>query len=67
MKALRRGPWKLHFIGGPQQPDKAELYNVETDIAERFNVAERHPDRVAEMQQAIAAHKASFQPAPTQR
>ncbi|MBI4873301.1 MAG: sulfatase [Acidobacteria bacterium] len=67
LRALRRGPWKLHFTGGPKQPPKTELYQVETDIAERFNLAERHPDIVARMQEAIARHQASFEKAPTQR
>lgn len=62
---LRRGPWKLHLTG--QHGEKAELYQVEMDIAERFDVAAAHPDIVAQLQDAIQRHRASYQPAPAQR
>ena len=63
---MRRGPWKLHLTGNLDSP-KTELYQIETDISERFDVAAAHPDRVEEMKRAMAAHIASFQPAPTQK
>ena len=66
LRAMRRGPWKLHLTGDAASP-KVELYQIETDISERFNVAASHPERVEEMRKAMAAHTASFQPAPTQR
>ncbi len=43
LQALRRGPWKLQLASG--QP---ELFHLERDIGERFNVADDHPDIVAE-------------------
>lgn len=61
-RAIRRGPWKLHLVG-----ENWELYNVETDIAERFNVASSHFDIVTQLKEAIASHQASFTPAETQR
>ncbi|MCC7346212.1 MAG: sulfatase [Variibacter sp.] len=67
LRAMRRGPWKLHLVGGPKQPAKAELHNVETDIAERLDVAAAHPDRVVQMQEAMRRHQASFQPGPPQK
>lgn len=67
LRGMRRGPWKLILAGGPKQPEKLELYQVETDIAERFNVAAEHPDIVERMQAAMRSHEASFQPAPTQK
>jgi arylsulfatase len=66
LRAMRRGPWKLHLTGKPGAWQQ-ELYQVETDIAERFNVAASHPDRVAEMSKAMEEHRAGFTPAPTQR
>jgi arylsulfatase A-like enzyme len=66
LRAMRRGPWKLHLTGAAE-PWRAELYQVETDISERFNVAAAHPERVEEMRQAMERHSASFQPAPSQR
>jgi arylsulfatase A-like enzyme len=66
LRAMRRGSWKLHLTGNIESP-KTELYQIETDIAERFDVAAAHPDRVEEMKRAMAAHATSFQPAPTQK
>ncbi len=62
LRAIRRGPWKLHLVG-----ENWELYNVETDIAERFNVAAAHSGIVTQLKEAIATHQASFQHAETQR
>jgi arylsulfatase len=68
LRALRRGPWKLHIVSGPQAAaEKIELYNVETDIAERFDVSAAHPDRAAQMREAMRAHEAGFTPAPSQK
>lgn len=66
LHGMRRGPWKLRFPN-PAQPDKVELYHVESDVAERVNVAADHADLVAQMRAAIAAHQASFTPAASQR
>jgi len=63
---MRRGPWKLRFAN-PTQPERVELYHLESDFAERFNVAAQHADLVAQMRDAIATHQAGFQPAVTQR
>lgn len=63
LRGMRRGPWKLHVV----QPERLELYNVETDIGERFNVAAAHPELMAQMRDAMSTHQASFKPAPTQR
>jgi arylsulfatase A-like enzyme len=67
LRALRRGPWKLHITGGGQQPEQTGLYQVETDVAERFDVSAAHPDIVARMQEAMQQHQAGFTPAPVQR
>lgn len=66
LHGMRRGSWKLRFPN-PAQPEKVELYHLESDFAERFNVAAHHPDVVAQMRDAIATHRASFEPAVTQR
>jgi arylsulfatase len=64
LRAMRRGPWKLHLSGAE---DKPELYQIEQDISERFNVAAEHSATVTEMMEAMRRHQASFEPAPTQR
>lgn len=66
LAGVRRGPWKLHLAGKPDDP-QAELYNVETDIAERFNRAGAHPDIVSRMRDTMLSHQSSFTLAPTQR
>ncbi len=39
--AIRRGPWK-YIEAGPKNKGEAELYRVETDIAEQHNVIAEH-------------------------
>jgi arylsulfatase A-like enzyme len=65
LRGVRRGPWKLHLTGA--QAENTELYNVETDIAERLNLAEQNPRLVAELREAVRQHEASFTKAVTQR
>ena len=65
LRCLRRGPWKLVFTG--QDAATAELYQVETDVAERFNVAASHPEIVAQLQEAIRQHLAGIVPGLPQR
>ncbi len=63
--AYRKGPWKLHFVtegayGLP--PERREhpapqLYHLHRDPGERFDVASAHPEVVADMLAAVAAHQ----------
>ena len=70
--AYRKGPWKLHLVtegayGLPpkrQEHDSPQLYHLHRDPAERFNVASQHPEVVADMLAAVAAHKARVSVAP---
>jgi arylsulfatase A-like enzyme len=61
LEAVRRGPWKLAL--GPQSEARGtqekssdasapgvRLYNLDTDIGERNNVAAQHPDVVQQLQ-----------------
>ncbi|MDG2224271.1 MAG: sulfatase [Rubripirellula sp.] len=45
-KAMRHGKWKMIEV-----PNHVWLFDLESDIGERHNVAEQHADRVLEMQQ----------------
>lgn len=60
--ALREGDWKLIFAphsggwsapkpGSPREPGQppVQLYNLATDLAERENLAEKHPEVVARL------------------
>ncbi|MCP4452105.1 MAG: sulfatase-like hydrolase/transferase, partial [Planctomycetes bacterium] len=44
-QAVRCGPWKL--VGN----NNAQLYNLETDLSEKTNLASQHPDLVNELKQ----------------
>ena len=46
-QAVRKGPWKAVRLG-PKK--KIELFNLETDLGEQHNVADKHRDLVAEME-----------------
>ncbi len=67
--AVRKGPFKAHFITRPAYGrDKAEkhdppvLYHLGHDPSEKYNVAEKHPDVVAEIRKLAEAHKAAMEP-----
>ncbi|MCL4106733.1 UNVERIFIED_CONTAM: hypothetical protein GTU68_048177 [Idotea baltica] len=66
LHAVRKGPWKLHIkqrkevnYGKEREMDLPELYHLESDIGEKFNVAEAHPEIVAELQDLILKHLAT--------
>jgi len=53
LHAVRRGPWKLHLrmreavnYGKEVELAKPELYHVEQDISEKYNLADRLPQSV---------------------
>jgi len=66
VRGVRQGPWKLHLVQRPKQPESAELFNLEEDPSERFNLAARLPERVAELRELIAKHVASVEKAQQQ-
>jgi len=53
-KAIRRGDWKLvnYQVNDPEKTS-VELYNLNTDPGEENNVAETHPEIVAELQELM--------------
>jgi len=67
--AVRKGPFKAHFItqpaytpGGPQEHDPPLLYNLEHDPSEKHNIADKHPDVIADILQEVARHKSELIP-----
>ena len=73
LMAVRVGPWKAHFMTqtgyGQPQPEKHDpplLFNLDVDPSERFNVADKHPDVLANIQSLVQKHRAGMQPAPSQ-
>jgi arylsulfatase A len=74
--AVRQGSYKLHLAGRQQQTQGgtsvdvpsagAELYNLDVDPSEKFDLATQLPDVVARLEKFAADHEASFTVAPTQ-
>lgn len=51
MVSIRDGKWKMHL----HKNGNAELYDIENDIEERTNVADRYPDIVSKLKKKIDA------------
>ncbi len=71
--AVRKGPWKAHvWTRSGYGPDKAEphetplLYHLEVDLAERRDVAAKHPEVIQALRTAIEKHQASLESVPSQ-
>ncbi|YCM43697.1 arylsulfatase [Verrucomicrobiaceae bacterium 227] len=47
-RAVLQGPWKLVLFNTNKDANpKAELYNIETDLAEKNDLAKKHPEKVS--------------------
>lgn len=71
--AARLGPYKAHFITrsgyGPDEParhDPPLLYNLELDPSEKYDVAEAHPEVVAEITRLVKEHQETVVAVPNQ-
>lgn len=70
--AVRKGPWKAHFITKPSYRkdipetvhDTAVLFHIERDPAEKFDVSTANPDVVKELTQIYQKHKATVKTVP---
>ena len=49
---MRRGKWKLVMFMGNEN---LELYNLETDLGEKINLANKYPQKATKMKQSILA------------
>ncbi len=61
LQVVRMGSWKGVRVGAHERPDgPIELYNLDTDIGERTDVAARYPDIVAleDSRRILAARRA---------
>ena len=53
-QALRMGKWKAVRLNWRKNPDgPLELYNLEKDLGENFNVADKHPDVIAAIEACL--------------
>ena len=71
--AIRKGAYKAHFItqpaygmGGPKELDTPELYNLNIDPSEKYNIAEQHPEVIEEIQKILTEHLATVVPVENQ-
>jgi arylsulfatase A len=68
--AVRVGPWKVHFITqgcyGIGEPKKVltnpEVYHLDTDPSEQYNVAELHPEVIVRAVGIADAHRKTIVP-----
>lgn len=70
-QAVRQGPWK--FASGPQREamgnliksdandDSPRLYNLDEDIGEKTNLADKHPDIVTRLKSLVEKINAEFE------
>ncbi len=77
--AVRKGPWKIHLKTVYPAASKKWgdwpvtehnpplLFNVDEDPGEKYNVAEAHPEIVAELAKLIEQHKAATKPGVSQK
>ena len=64
LHAVRSGPWKLHVLqrepinyGRMAPMEEPEIYHLEADISEAYDVAKTHPEIVARLLRTIKAHE----------
>lgn len=55
VEGIRRGKWKV-----VKRKKNLELYNLETDLGERKNIAKDHPELVKELKGLLDAHAATI-------
>jgi len=73
LMALRKGPWKAHFITKPayvkgafEAHDPPVLYHLEHDPSEKYDVAKDHPEVIKTLLEAAEIHKKTVKPVPSQ-
>jgi arylsulfatase A len=74
LMALRKGPWKAHFATQESytgnnkltEHDPPVLYNLEVDPSEQWDVAEEHPEIIAEIKAVAVAHGKTVVAVPSQ-
>jgi len=65
--AVRKGPWKMHLVTSDhKQQNPPLLYQIEHDPSEKYNLASKHPDIIAEIKKEISRHQSSITPVPSQ-
>jgi len=67
--AIRKGPWKAHFITKPSYSKESPLthnppllYNIDQDPSERYEVSKGHKDIIKKIQELYVKHKKGVKP-----
>lgn len=72
LMAVRKGPWKAHFITQAGYEEKAKkhdpplLFHLEHDPSEKYDAAKEHPDVLADIRREVERHKANLKPVESQ-
>jgi len=71
--AVRKGMFKAHFITQPaygkgrkEEHDPPLLFHLGEDPGEKFNVADKYPEVIAEIRKLVQEHQANMQMPPSQ-
>jgi arylsulfatase A-like enzyme len=71
--AIRKGDYKAHFItqseysnDGPKIQETPLLFNLNIDPSEKYNIALKHPEVIAEMKKILEVHRAGLVPVENQ-
>ncbi|MEM8486101.1 MAG: sulfatase [Bacteroidota bacterium] len=72
--AVRKGPWKAHFMtqwayksdNEYTEHDPPLLFHLDHDPSEKYNIAEKHPEVIADIKAAVAAHQEAMVARPDQ-
>ena len=70
LRAVRKGPWKAHFITSGAYNDSERrvvhnpplLFNIADDPGERYDVAASHADVLADLLREVEAHRKTLTP-----
>jgi arylsulfatase A-like enzyme len=70
--AIRKGPWKAHFITKPSYSKEPAvtykvplLYNLEQDPSEKYDVAKQHPEIIEDLTKEFNKFKVGVAPVPS--
>ncbi|MBN2374977.1 MAG: sulfatase [Sedimentisphaerales bacterium] len=70
--AVRQGPWKAHYItqsgykNDRKEHDPPLLFHLDHDPAEKFDVAQDHPEVLAQINKLVQQHQEGIKSVPSQ-
>ena len=64
LHAVREGAWKLRIAPGPAGEISVELFDLETDPSEKYNLADVFPERVKQLKAKMEKERSELVPGP---